>query len=99
MPVGNGLDWKVGVFDSILGYESVQSPNNPNYTRSYGHSIEPQTHTGVLASYRFNDMVSASVGIADTVGSAINSRAQLGWTGSPAVPPGNKPYAESHKSY
>src|SRR5216683_4492026 len=68
MPVGNGLDWKVGVFDSIIGYESVESPNNPNYTRSYGHSIEPQTHTGVLGSYRFNDMVSASVGIADTVG-------------------------------
>src|SRR6266478_4182872 len=52
MPIGNGLDWKVGVFDSIVGYESVESPTNPNYTRSYGHSIEPQTHTGVLASYR-----------------------------------------------
>src|SRR5437870_3401003 len=69
MPVlPNGLDWKVGVFDSIIGYESVESGNNPNYTRSYGHSIEPQTHTGVLASYRFSDMISASVGIADTIG-------------------------------
>src|SRR5690349_21169413 len=75
MPVGNGIDWKVGVFDSILGYESVESGNNPNYTRSFGHSIEPQTHTGVLASYRFNDMLSASVGIANTIGPTINSRA------------------------
>src|SRR5882672_1616548 len=50
MPCGNGIDWKVGVFDSIIGYESVESGNNPNYTRSFGHSIEPQTHTGVLAS-------------------------------------------------
>src|SRR4051812_42746965 len=25
MPVGNGIDWKVGVFDSIIGYESVES--------------------------------------------------------------------------
>ena len=75
MPLGNGLDWKLGVFDSIVGYESVESPNNPNYTRSYGHSIEPQTHTGVLASYRFCDMVSASVGIANTVGPTINGRA------------------------
>ena len=74
-PVGNGLDWKLGVFDSIIGYESVESPSNPNYTRSYGHSIEPQTHTGVLTSYRFCEAFSASVGIADTIGPAINERA------------------------
>src|SRR5438445_1034950 len=74
MPVGNGIDWKIGVFDSILGYESVESGNNPNYTRSFGHSIEPQTHTGVLASYRVNDMLSFSAGIANTVGPRINSR-------------------------
>jgi len=64
----------VGVFDSIIGYESVESPNNPNYTREYGHSIEPQTHTGILASYRFTDMISASVGVANTMGPVINSR-------------------------
>jgi putative OmpL-like beta-barrel porin-2 len=74
-PFQNGLDFKVGVFDSIIGYESVESGNNPNYTRSFGHSIEPQTHTGVLASYRFNDLISASVGVADTIGPAINERA------------------------
>ena len=91
-PVGNGIDWKIGVFDSILGYESVESPNNPNYTRSYGHSIEPQTHTGVLASYRFNDIISASVGVADTAGPAINSRAFTPVQGS-------NPYAESYKTY
>jgi len=92
MPVLNGIDWKIGVFDSVLGYESVESPNDPNYTRSYGHSIEPQTHTGVLASYRFNDMVSASVGIADTTGPSINSRAFF------PVQTFN-PYAESYKTY
>jgi len=91
-PVGNGLDWKVGVFDSVLGYESVESGNNPNYTRSYGHSIEPQTHTGILASYRFSDMISASVGVADTMGPVINSRAF-----APVQP--TNPYAESYKTY
>jgi len=76
MPIlPNGLDWKVGVFDSIIGYESVESPNNPNYTRSFGHSIEPQTHTGLLASYRFSEVVSASAGIANTIGPMINERA------------------------
>lgn len=91
-PVANGLDLKLGVFDSIIGYESVESPNNPNYTRSYGHSIEPQTHTGLLASYRFSDLVSASVGIADTIGPKINSRAF-------APVQGDNPYAESYKTY
>ncbi|MGA2660767.1 MAG: outer membrane beta-barrel protein [Verrucomicrobiota bacterium] len=92
-PVGNGIDFKVGVFDSILGYESVESPNDPNYTRSYGHSMEPQTHTGVLATYHFCSAVSVSAGVADTVGSTINERAFEGLNTSGA----NK--AESYKTY
>src|ERR1044071_1128729 len=90
MPFGNGIDWKVGVFDSIIGYESVESGNNPNYTRSFGHSIEPQTHTGVLASYRFSDMVSVSGGVADTIGKTINGRSFYAGTDVPA---------ESKKTY
>ena len=73
-PIGNGLDWKVGVFDSIVGFESVEGPNNPNYTRSYGHSMEPQTHTGVLARYRVNDCIRLSGGVANTMGPSINGR-------------------------
>lgn len=88
-PVGNGLDFKMGVFDSVVGYESFESGNNPNYTRSYGHTIEPQTHTGLLAMYKFNDVVSASAGVADTVGPTINQRDWL-------VSPGK---AESYKTY
>jgi len=76
-PIGNGIDWKVGVFDSIIGYETVESPLDPNYTRSYGHSIEPQTHTGILGTYHINDVISVSAGIADTIGPAINERAQV----------------------
>jgi hypothetical protein len=75
MPIGNGLDWKVGVFDSIIGYESVAGPSNPNYTRSYGHSIEPQTMTGILATYHFSEHVSVSGGVANTIGPMINARA------------------------
>jgi hypothetical protein len=85
-PVGSGLDFKVGVFDSIIGYESIEAGNDPNFTRSYGHSFEPQTHTGILASYRFCDCFSASFGVADTVSSSINERA-------------NPPMAESYKAY
>ncbi|MCW5551210.1 MAG: outer membrane beta-barrel protein [Verrucomicrobiae bacterium] len=75
-PVGNGIDWKVGVFDTVIGYESVESGNNPNYTRSYGFTLEPTTHTGVLATYRLNDYVAFAGGVANTFGASINERAQ-----------------------
>ena len=64
-PVGNGLDWKVGVWDTIVGYESNSDPLNPNYTRSYAYTMEPTTHTGVLATYKINDMLTIQAGIAD----------------------------------
>jgi len=64
MPVGSGIDWKVGVFDTIIGYESTSSPLNPNYTRSYGYSMEPTTHTGVLASYKVGDVLTLTAGVA-----------------------------------
>src|SRR5204863_6086662 len=76
VPVGNGLDFKFGVFDSIIGYESVESPSNPNFTRSYGHGIEPQTHTGLLAPYRFNDVISISWCSVTSMNTSIDSLAQ-----------------------
>jgi hypothetical protein len=66
-PVANSaIDWKVGVFDTIIGYESTTDGANPNYTRSYGYTIEPTTQTGVLGTYKLNDEISFSGGIADT---------------------------------
>jgi hypothetical protein len=65
-PVGaNGIDWKVGVFDTIIGYESSSDPVNPNYSRSYGWGVEPTTHTGILGTYKVNDEVTVSGGVAD----------------------------------
>jgi hypothetical protein len=73
-PVGNGIDWKLGVFDTIIGYESFESGNNPNFTRSFAWSVEPTQHTGILGTYKFNDMVSVSAGIANTHSAGINNR-------------------------
>jgi hypothetical protein len=67
MPVGNGIDWKLGRIDDILGYESSDSYKNPNFTRSYGKTVEPTELTGLLASYKFCDAFSAQLGVADTV--------------------------------
>jgi len=62
-----------GVFDSIVGYESVEGPSNPNYTRSTVISGAPN-HTGILMSYRVNDAISLSGGIANTKGRCTNAR-------------------------
>jgi hypothetical protein len=67
IPVGNGLELKVGRWDSILGYESSDRMNNPNWSFSYGKTFEPTENTGVLASYKFADWIGLQVGVADEV--------------------------------
>jgi hypothetical protein len=96
-PVGNGLDFKLGVWDTIIGYEVFESINNPNVTRSYGYTMEPTTHTGLMATYQVNEMLSASAGIANTFGPQINGRAFLGAGSVAAGTQG--PKAESFKTY
>src|SRR5687767_14585557 len=70
----NGLDFKLGVWDTIIGYEAFDASNNPNYTRSYGYAIEPTTHTGLLATYQLLESVALAAGIAETFGPTINQR-------------------------
>jgi hypothetical protein len=65
-PLGNGLDIKMGVWDTIIGYEVFDSGSNPNYSRSFGYFLEPTTYTGVLASYRLADFISVSAGVANS---------------------------------
>ncbi len=88
-PVGNGLDFKVGVFDTIIGYEVFESANNPNYSRSYGYALEPSHHIGVLANYQFTSWLGVAAGVANTYTGFINARPQRG--GEAAV--------ESEKAY
>jgi hypothetical protein len=73
-PVGNGIDFKVGVLDTIVGYEVFESPNNPNFSRSFGYALEPTHHTGVLASYHVTDWLSVSGGAANTAYGPINGK-------------------------
>jgi hypothetical protein len=74
-PIGSqAIDWKIGVFDTIIGYEVFDSDGNPNYTRSWGYFLEPTEHTGVLGTYKLNDQWSFSAGIANTLAAGINAR-------------------------
>jgi Putative beta-barrel porin-2, OmpL-like. bbp2 len=59
------IDWKIGYFDTIIGYESNSGPLNPNYTRSYGYTIEPTGHTGIIGTYKVCDALSVTAGVAD----------------------------------
>ena len=72
-PLGNGIDIKMGVWDTILGYEGFDAGNNPNYTRSYGYGMEPSTYAGILASYKFCDVVSVQAGVANNPANAQNN--------------------------
>ena len=96
-PLGNGLDFKVGVFDTIIGYESTDNPNNPNYTRSYGYTIEPTTHTGVLATYQLSDMIGLSAGVANSYGPAVGGSGYIG-AGPTGTPNDRAFYARAESS-
>ena len=90
-PVGNGLDFKLGTFTEILGYEVYETGNNPNYTRSYGYEIEPTAMTGLLAAYQLTSALAVNGGIADAWNAGINARSFA------PNPPNSK--AESYKTY
>ena len=72
MPVDN-LTFQAGRMNTLIGYEVIESPLNPNFSRSFMFGIgEPFTVTGFRASFDFSDSASLAV-------SAINS-----FTGSQA---------------
>ena len=62
-PVGNGWDFKVGKFVSILGYEVIERPANMNVTYGLLWEQMPLYYTGVLSSYKFDDYLDAKLGV------------------------------------
>lgn len=66
VPVGSGIKLKAGRFVTLAGAEVIKAYNNMNYnvTNSilFGFAI-PFTHTGLMASYAFSDLVSLDLGL------------------------------------
>jgi hypothetical protein len=89
VPLGNGLNFTFGLFDTPFCYERFDSWRNPNYSRSYGHSIMPVQHTGLVGAYRFSEWMTLAAGVANTCNSLINGRPYRA----------NGPAAESEKTY
>lgn len=75
VPVGNGMNVKLGHFYTPIGYESVPAPDNFFYSHAYTMQYgEPFTHTGILANYYISKNWMLMAGT--TTGSATG-----GWDG------------------
>ncbi|MDR0534656.1 MAG: porin [Verrucomicrobiales bacterium] len=74
LPLGNGLDVRIGKFASWLGYETMERPGNVNITYSQMYTFLPVTMTGVSFTYPINDRADMGWAVgngvkADNVGS------------------------------
>ena len=63
LPVGSGLDLKIGHFQSPLGYESHDYNQNAFYLRGMSYYYQYELHTGILVSYSPLDELLIQVGI------------------------------------
>jgi len=86
-PLGNGLDFKIGQVDSLIGYESLSLYKNPNFSRSLGSYIEPWSQTGIVASYQAAEWVGLSGSIANSAYGNMNSKEP--WTSGGWYTPAN----------
>jgi hypothetical protein len=59
-PVGNGLTIQAGLFNSLIGYESLYAKDNANYTRSWIADNTPYMMFGVNAKYSVSDQVTVT---------------------------------------
>lgn len=66
-PIGNGLDIRIGRMNTLVGYEVIESPFNPNFSRSWLFGLgQPFTTTGIRLFYPVTEQLSVAIG-------AINS--------------------------
>jgi hypothetical protein len=80
-PVGNGWDFKVGSFASILGYEVMGRPANMNTTYGLLFDAMPLYYTGVLSSYKFDDYIDVKLGVVNGSNSDNNTTTSGGGDG------------------
>lgn len=76
IPVGTGLNLKIGHFYTPIGFETVPAPDNFFYSHAYTMQYgEPFTHTGVMGNYAVNSNWSV-------MGGAVTGSATGGWDGN-----------------
>lgn len=65
-PVGKGLTITTGLFNSLMGYESLYAKDNANYTRSWIADNTPYMMFGVHAQYPVSDDLTVSAFIVNS---------------------------------
>ena len=66
IPVGSGISLQAGRFVTLLSQEIIPTYTNQNFNETRGDVFnlgEPFAHTGIRASYTFNDYVAATGGL------------------------------------
>lgn len=63
-PIGNGLTIDIGRFAASAGYETIESPSNDQFTRSFLFTLaQPYTTSGVRLTYPINDQWEVTGGL------------------------------------
>lgn len=63
LPIGKGVGLTIGKFDTLLGYEVIDGPNNPLFSHSFLFTQLPFTQTGALLSYNLTDTLTITAGV------------------------------------
>ena len=90
-PVGKGLTLQAGIFNSLVGYDSLYAKDNFNYTRPWGADFTPYFMMGANASYPFTEKLTGTFFLVNgywhlaRANSAPNGGGQLAYKATPRV--------------
>src|SRR5262249_32390289 len=62
-PIAKGLIIQGGIFNSLIGYDSLYAKDNFSYTRPWGADYTPYLMLGVNATYPATDKLTATIGV------------------------------------
>lgn len=69
-----GLDFKLGMFSTPMGFETIDPITNPFYSHSYIFNFGlPLKHTGVLATLHATDIVDLYLGVTSGVNTTLGA--------------------------
>jgi hypothetical protein len=64
VPVGNGLKIQAGKINTLIGYEVINSWENPNFSRSFTFGLSQAfTETGIRFTYPFTSWATVAMGL------------------------------------
>lgn len=88
-PIGNGLVIDAGKFITHVGTELMDGYDGFNYniSRSWGFKYGPFTHTGIRASYTFNDKLSVLAMLSNSWDTSVDDNAGKVWGAQVALTP------------